>query len=40
MGNDMDWNEIWDGLDNGRNWGAEKHRAQTTPPAIEDFHKH
>ena len=26
MGDDMDWDEIWDGLDNGKNWYAEKYR--------------
>ena len=40
MGDDMDWDEIWDGLDNEKNWDAEKYRAQTTLLAIEDLHKH
>ena len=29
MGGDMDWDEIWDGLDNEKNWSAEKYRAQS-----------
>ena len=36
----MDWDEIWNGLDNGKNWDAGKYRAQTTLLAIEGFHKH
>ena len=30
MGDDIDWDEIWDGLDNQKNWEAEKYRAQST----------
>ena len=26
----MDWDEIWDGLDNEKNWEAEKYRTQST----------
>ena len=40
MGDDMDWDEILDGLDNEKNWVAEKYRAQSTLLAIEGFHKH
>ena len=36
----MDWDEIWDSLDNEKNWGAEKYRAKTTLLAIKGFHKH
>ena len=36
----MERDEIWDGLDNEKNWDAEKYRAQTTLLAIEDFYKH
>ena len=38
MGDDMDWDEIRDGLDNEKNYGAEKNRAQTTLLATESFH--
>ena len=27
MGDDMDWDKIWDGLDNEENWEVEKYRA-------------
>ena len=40
MGDDMDWDEIWDNLGNGKNWGAEKYRAQSTLLGVRDFHKH
>ena len=40
MGDDMDWDEIWDGLDNENNWKAEKYRAQSTLLGVQDFHKH
>ena len=40
MGDGMERDEIWDGLDNEKNWDAEKYRAQTTLLAIEDFYKH
>ena len=35
MGEEMDWGEIWDGLNNENNWGAEKYWAQTAPDAID-----
>ena len=40
MGGDMDWDEIWDGLDNEMNWEAEKYRAKSTLVGVQDFHKH
>ena len=40
MGDDMDWDEIWNGLDNEKNWEAEKYRAKNTLPGVQDFHKH
>ena len=36
----MDWDEIWDGLDNEKNWEAEKYRAPRTLLGVQDFHKH
>ena len=36
----MDWDEIWDGLDNEKNWEAEKYRAGSTLLGVRDFHKH
>ena len=29
MGDDMDWDEIWDGLGNEKNWEAGIYRAQS-----------
>ena len=40
MGDDMDWDEIWDGLDNEKNWEAENYRAKSTLVGVQDFHKH
>ena len=40
MGDDMDWDGIWDFLDNEKNWEAEKYRAQSTRLGVQDFHKH
>ena len=36
----MDWDKIWDDLDNEENWAAEKYRAQSTLLAVQDFRKH
>ena len=40
MGDDMDWDEIWDDLDNEKNWEADKYRAKSTLLGVQDFHKH
>ena len=40
MGDDMDWGEIWDGIDNEKNWEAEKYRANSTLLGVQDFRKH
>ena len=29
MGDDTGWDKIWDGLDNEKNWNAEKYRTHT-----------
>ena len=36
----MDWDKIWDGLDNEKNWEAEEYWAQSTLLGVQDFHKH
>ena len=40
MADDMDWDKIWDGLDNEENWAAEKYRAQSTLLGVQDFRKY
>ena len=40
MGDNMDWDGIWDGLNNEKNWEAEKYRAKSTLLGVQDFHKH
>ena len=36
----MDWDEIWEGLDNEKNWEAEKYMAKSILLGVRDFHKH
>ena len=40
MEDGMDWDDIWDGLDNKRNWEAEKYHAQSALLGVQDFHKY
>ena len=40
MEDNMDLDGIWDGLDNEKNWGAEKYRTQSTLLGAYDFHKY
>lgn len=35
----MDWDEIWNDLDNKNNWMHEKYRAKTTLDGIQYFCK-
>ena len=37
MGDVIDWVEIWDGLDNERNWEAKKYQVQSTLVGVRGF---